>query len=118
MHLRDDKPSISYPNYWSFIGGEIEKDESPLQAIERECLEEIALKPSNIKFIGKLFIPSFNLNENDEVFIFKGEVDKEVNEIVLTEGQRLEYFYFEDVQNLKIPALVKKFILENKSKLF
>jgi len=115
MHLRDDKPSIPYPNYWSFIGGGIEKGETPLQAMERECLEEIGLKPRNIKFISKIFIPPYEFSEDDEVFIFMGEIDKEVNEIVLTEGQKLEYFYLDDIQNLKMPLLVKKFIIENKN---
>jgi len=116
--LRDNKSDIPYPNYWSFIGGEIEEGENPLQGIERECLEEIGIKPINIKLIDKIFIPPNNPSENDEVFIFKGEIDKEVDEIILTEGQKVEYFYFDDIFNLKLPAVVKKFILENKNKLF
>ena len=118
MHLRDNKSDIPNPNYWSFIGGEIEEGENPLQGIERECLEEIGIKPINIKLIDKIFIPPNNPSENDEVFIFKGEIDKEVDEIILTEGQKVEYFYFDDIFNLKLPAVVKKFILENKNKLF
>jgi 8-oxo-dGTP diphosphatase len=118
MHLRDNKPNIPYPNYWSFIGGGAEKRESPLQTAERECLEETGLIPKDVRFIGKILVPPYPLSENDEVSIFRGEIDKEVDKIVLTEGQRLEYFHFEDFNYLKMPTIVKKFVLEHKSLLF
>jgi 8-oxo-dGTP diphosphatase len=118
LHLRDDKPNISHPNYWSIIGGGIEIGETPLEAIERECLEEIGLVPANIKFLNKIFMPLHGLSEEHEIFIFRGEIHEEVDEIILTEGQRLEYFYLEDIKNLKIPLHIKRFILENRNSLF
>jgi 8-oxo-dGTP diphosphatase len=118
MQLRDNKPGIPYPDCWSFIGGQIEKGETPLQAIERECLEELGIKPANIKFIGRIFIPPYELREDDEIFVFRGETDKKAYEIRLTEGQRVEYFSFEKIQNLRIPYQLKSFLLENKNKLF
>jgi len=118
LHLRDDKPSIPYPNHWSIIGGGIEIGETPLGAIERECLEEIGLVPANIKFLNKIFMHPNELSEDHEVFIFLGEIYEEVDEIVLTEGQRLEYFYFDDIKNLKMSLHIKQFILENKNLLF
>lgn len=32
MHLRDDKPDIYYPRYWSILGGEVDENESDLDA--------------------------------------------------------------------------------------
>jgi len=118
LHLRDDKPNISHPNHWSIIGGGIEIGETPLETIERECLEEIGIKPENIKFLNKIFMPSYGLSEEYEIFIFLGEIHEEADEIVLAEGQRLEYFYFDDIKNLKMPPRIKEFILENKDLLF
>jgi 8-oxo-dGTP diphosphatase len=117
MHLRDDKPGIAYPGYWSFIGGGIEREETPLQSIERECLEEIGIKPRNIRLIKKIFLP-FDDSKTEkyyEVFIFSGELDQEADEIKLTEGQKIQYFCFDDIENLRISLGLKKFILENKS---
>jgi len=118
MHLRDDKPGISYPDYWSIIGGGIEKNESPLQALKRECLEEIGIVPSNIRFVKRIFIPSYKVRGDDEIYVFRGDIDKEVGEINLTEGQKVEYFYFDDIQKLKMSSALKKFILENRALFF
>ena len=37
---------------WGLPGGHVEKDESPVDAIKRECAEEAAIEIKNIKFIG------------------------------------------------------------------
>jgi 8-oxo-dGTP pyrophosphatase MutT (NUDIX family) len=34
----------AYPNCWSFVGGHVEPDESPQQAVRRECLEEVGVR--------------------------------------------------------------------------
>ena len=118
MHLRDNKPDISYPDYWSIIGGGIEENETPLQSMERECLEEIGIKPRNIKFIKKIFLPSYDSTGDDEIYVFRGEIDKEADKIKLTEGQKVEYFYFDELRKLKMPASLKKFMLESKALFF
>ncbi|SLN20692.1 NUDIX hydrolase [Pseudooctadecabacter jejudonensis] len=41
--LRDDVPSIPYPNHWDLPGGGIEADEDAKDAILRETAEEIGL---------------------------------------------------------------------------
>lgn len=32
-----------YPDCWDLVGGHVEPDESPLQAVRRECREEVAV---------------------------------------------------------------------------
>jgi 8-oxo-dGTP diphosphatase len=112
LNLRDNKEGIANPNHWSLVGGEAEGEETPVQAAERECIEEIGLKPENLKQIGRIFL------EDDEIFFFRGEINKEVDEITLTEGQKLGYFNFEELYELKMPFVIKKFLLENKNLLF
>src|SRR5690554_6121717 len=41
LQLRDDKPGIPYPNHWTLFGGQVEKGETPDQAIRRELQEEL-----------------------------------------------------------------------------
>ena len=41
--LRDDDPGISFPNYWTLVGGKVEEDETPELAAHREMLEEIGV---------------------------------------------------------------------------
>ena len=42
--LRDDKPSIPCPNTWALLGGYIDGNETPTEAICRELREEIDLE--------------------------------------------------------------------------
>ena len=43
MQLRDDKPSIVFPDHWGLFGGTIESGESVCEAASRELEEEIEL---------------------------------------------------------------------------
>ena len=44
MQLRDDKPSIVFPDHWGLFGGTIESGESVCEAASRELEEEIAFR--------------------------------------------------------------------------
>ena len=44
MQLRDDIPSIVFPEHWGLFGGTIESGESVCEAASRELEEEIALR--------------------------------------------------------------------------
>lgn len=39
LNLRSE--SVSYSNYWGFVGGKLEKNESPLECLKREIMEEL-----------------------------------------------------------------------------
>lgn len=53
LQLRDDKPTIFFPNTLAIIGGQIEEGEEPLAAARRELHEEIQTIPENILFWKK-----------------------------------------------------------------
>ena len=42
--LRDDKPSIPWPNMWELPGGGREGEETPFECVQREVFEELGLK--------------------------------------------------------------------------
>jgi len=42
------KPTIASAGKWSLFGGMINGNETPLQAINREILEELNIKPERI----------------------------------------------------------------------
>ena len=46
--MRNDK---KYKGHWSLPGGKVENNETLLQAIERECTEEMGFMPNRIKLI-------------------------------------------------------------------
>ena len=44
FYLRDDKPTLLYPNRWALPGGYREEGETPEQCILREIEEELGVK--------------------------------------------------------------------------
>ncbi|GIT53960.1 MAG: hypothetical protein Ct9H300mP16_11200 [Pseudomonadota bacterium] len=57
LQLRDCVPTISYPDRWSFFGGEIELGESPWQALQRELEEELEWRPHCGRFLYEWINP-------------------------------------------------------------
>ena len=43
FYLRDNKPGIPFPGHWDLIGGHVEEDETPEEALVREVKEELDL---------------------------------------------------------------------------
>jgi len=109
FQLRDDKPTISYPNHWTLLGGHIEKGEKPAEAVKREVLEEIEYKIENPLFMG-VFTDSYK----NKIYVYKSQIDKKINELVLHEGQKINYFSFNEIPSLKMPDSLRSFLINNK----
>ena len=119
LQLRDNKKGIDYPGHWGLISGEINAGESDLDAIKREIWEEINIIIPKIKFIGKLNIKKSDLTLKDtEISIFKGGTNMPISEIIIKEGQKVEFFGLNELSNIKIINLLKDYIFKNKEKIF
>jgi len=116
--LRDNKKSIPYPNYWALFGGNIEENETPKMTILREVKEEIGYNVKNIKFIKKMEITDDPLCENRVLYIFQGNINKRLDELNLTEGQKINYFSFKEFKKLKFTGFLQDFIIKNKNEFF
>lgn len=113
LALRDNKQSIPYPNHWDEIGGRIEESETPLAALKREIKEEISCEIFNIELIG---ITSDN-NSQCKIYLFRGEFREKLENLHLSEGQKLGLFSFEELKYLLISPPLKEHILKNKNKI-
>lgn len=114
LYLRDNKKTIPYPNHWSLLGGHVEKNETLLEALKREIKEEIDY---NIE--KPIFLDCFeDLVYGTLVYVYKSKINKKLSELNLTEGQKLGYFSFEKVIELKLPEILKNFFINNKNKIF
>ena len=98
--LRDDKPEIAYPNYWTLVGGQVEAGETAEQAALRELGEEVGLN-LNLS-LWKRYDWQFAPNSVVDQYIFLGKVESENPEMILGEGQAMNFFDYQDIKELKI----------------
>ena len=88
IYLRDDKPNIPFPNHWDLIGGHVEADETPEQALVREVKEEIGVDLGDWQFFRRYECLAGDVYPNIK-FIYYAALDTVPNELNLYEGQRL-----------------------------
>lgn len=84
MQLRDNIPTIIYPDRWGFFGGHLEPEETPEMGVKREVLEEINYQISD---------PLFFCRYDDEIalrYIFHAPLTVPIEALNLQEGADLE----------------------------
>ena len=88
------------PNKWALPGGGIEQNESPEEAVVRECKEEISLTPKNINFLEKINYPDYTMH------LFSGEISGEPK--LNFEHSNFAFINRADLNNYDfVPELVK-----------
>lgn len=118
MLLRDDKPTISFPNHWSLAGGKVEEGETPDAAAHRELLEEIGID---------LEISLWKRYDRRHPFaivdqhVYLGKIDVPLESLTLGEGQEMRFFKPCEIENIKIAfefdALFEEYFLLNTNNL-
>jgi 8-oxo-dGTP pyrophosphatase MutT (NUDIX family) len=93
LQLRDDIPEIFYPGTWGFFGGQVEPDELPIAAVQRELEEEIGYQPPQIQHFC-----SYLTHLNSVRHVFYAPLVVGLEELQLNEGQDLGLFTIEEVQ--------------------
>lgn len=96
MLLRDNIPTIPFPNMWDIPGGQVEFGENPEETVKREMMEEMDLE------LGKIQL--FKVYEGDDLIdtVFWKRVDLDPDKINLQEGQKLAYFSRVELSKLKL----------------
>lgn len=74
--LRDDKPTIPYPNMWDLPGGGREGNETPFECVAREVYEELNIQLSKEEIIWSSIYPSM-LDENKKSVFLVGQLTQE-----------------------------------------
>jgi 8-oxo-dGTP diphosphatase len=107
LQLRDDIPTIPYPNTWCLPGGHIEGDETAEECLSREMREEMGIAMPGVSFFTEMRYP-------DEIeYFFVARMDVNVLDVDLKEGQAIAWFSFEATRSLSIAhndkAIVESF---------
>lgn len=84
--LRDNIPTIKYPNMWDLPGGNVEFGETPEECICREIKEEFGITIANFQLFEKR-----EFSDRTE-YTFWQYADFDIKHIKLMEGQRLSWF--------------------------
>jgi len=105
LQLRDNKPSIPYPNCWGTFGGHIEEGETPEEAIKREIKEELNYDLIDFEFCNIYFF------KNYVIYIFK-KTDKKIkiSDLKILEGQKGEFLTLEEIKKKNCSFNDKKII--------
>ncbi|PWB38242.1 MAG: NUDIX hydrolase [Parcubacteria group bacterium] len=61
-----------YRPFWSIPGGVAEKDESPFEACQRECKEEINIRPKKLRLLCLDYKNTFDIKPESMQLIFYG----------------------------------------------
>lgn len=93
MQLRDQKKEIVFPGHWGFFSGEINRDETALEAAFRETKEELSLQPRQFCLLGTDSVPERNFS-----YIFTFKLTEPLSAIELREGLDFGLVSFWDIE--------------------
>ena len=106
--LRDDKPSIPWPNMWELPGGGCEGDESPFECAAREVYEELGIHLTEDCLLWSKVYPSMLYAGRQSVFMV-GQLSQEQFDSITfgDEGQAYKLMNIEEFLDSKqaVPQL-------------
>ena len=111
LYLRDNKPGIPFPQHWDLIGGHVEEGETPEEALVREVKEELDIELKEYKFFKK-----YECNEGDAYpnikYIYTGTINIPIEKITLLEGDRPQYFHYDEIPGVKFANILKRVVMD------
>ena len=95
--LRDDKPSIPWPNMWELPGGGREGDETPFECVAREVFEELGIHLTEDNLLRSKVYPSMLFERKQSVFMVSQLSQEQFDSIVFgDEGQGYKLMNIEE----------------------
>ncbi|MGB7413947.1 MAG: NUDIX hydrolase, partial [Thermosynechococcaceae cyanobacterium] len=91
LQLRDDIPTIVYPNQWACFGGHMDPGEAPEVAMRRELIEEIGYTATDVNFFKRDDGPGVRR------YVFSCPLKVDITDLTLNEGWDLGLFTPEEI---------------------
>ena len=101
LQLRDNKKNIFFPGFWGLFGGRLDKNELHSKAIKREINEETNLNVKVIRKILTVDFSMFGLKKESNIIYFECKLLNKTK-VILAEGQKCNFFSFNQIKKLKI----------------
>jgi len=112
IYLRDDKPTISFPNHWDLFGGHIEEGETPEIALTREIEEELGIIVYNFKKFNE-YIDEGGVHPNTKPnikYVYWAKIDAIPEELTLMEGQELTSIDLSERKTIRFANILGKIV--------
>ena len=109
--LRDDNPTIPWPNLWELPGGGREGDESPFECVAREVYEELGIHLTEDCLLWSKVYPSMLYEGRQSIFMVGQLSQKQFDSITFgDEGQTYKLMSIEEFLNSKqaVPQLQER----------
>ena len=106
--LRDDKPTIPWPNLWDLPGGGREGNESPFECATREVYEELGIHLDEDCLLWSKIYPSVIFKDKQSVFMVGQLRQEQFDNITFgNEGQAYKLMLIEEFLKSKqaVPQL-------------
>jgi len=109
--LQDRKDISKVGEEWGFFGGEINKNETPKQAVVRETKEELGFELKEYKFAGEYSYEieealkkKFSKFDFDAVSckVFIAPLKNNLSKFKLKEGKKMKLFFLDEAEKLKM----------------
>lgn len=111
LYLRDNKPGIPFPQHWDLIGGHVEENESPEEALIREVREELNYDLTDYSFFNRYVCLEGDAYPNIK-YIYYGKFDFPLEEITLLEGEKAAWFSPEEIKNVKFANILRDIVMD------
>ena len=86
--LRDDIPTLPYPNMWELPGGGREGQETPFECVAREVYEELGIHLTEDCLLWSQVYPSMLFERKESIFLVGKLTQEQIDSIVFgDEGQ-------------------------------
>ena len=99
--------AIYKPEKWGLFGGGIEVNESKLDAVVRECFEEL-----RYKLISPTLVYEGQIRENIFMCLYCEEYNQN-QDLVLCEGEKMQWFSISQIAELDMIEHYKELILHH-----
>jgi 8-oxo-dGTP diphosphatase len=96
LQLRDNKPTIPYPNRWALPGGHIGQNETPRECIIREVKEELGIE------LQEFFLFVAARRSYGTEHTYWARTDFPTDDITLSEGQEVKWFTYDEVRRMDL----------------
>jgi len=108
QHRTSDAPIL--PDYWAFFGGGIQNNETPIEAVKRETLEEVNYK---LKYPILYKETEFIIDDKKGyMYIFLEKLLAPKDSLKLNEGQNWGWFSENEIDALKMIDFDRKLLKE------